>query len=89
VLFRSIVTAEGTEAYLEAKFGDRLDDAREAMTSLATAYLPAELAKEAFHLYESFRPAVPEGRKGWGARGVLDLTKIAAMGRRWGEVECY
>ena len=79
---RAIVTAEGTEAYLEAKFGDRLDDAREVMTSLAKAYRPAELAKEAFHLYEAFRPAVPQGRKGWGAKGDLDLGTIAAIGRR-------
>lgn len=79
---KAIVTPKGTEAYLEAKFGDRLDAAREAMTSLAKAYPPAELAKEVFHLYEAFRPAIPEGRKGWGARGVLDLRKIVAMGRR-------
>jgi hypothetical protein len=79
---RTIVTPEGTEAYLEAKFGDRLDDAREAMTSLAKAYRPAELAKKGFRLYEAFRPAVPEGKKGWGAKGMLGLGKIAAMGRR-------
>jgi hypothetical protein len=79
---RAIVTAEGTEAYLEAKFGDRLESARLAMTSLAKAYRPAELAEEAFHLYEEFRPAIPEGRKGWGAKGVLDLRKIRAMARR-------
>lgn len=79
---KAIVTPEGTDAYLRAKFGNRLDDAREAMTSLAKAYRPAELAKESFHLYEAFRPAVPEGRKGWGAKGELDLRKIAAMGRQ-------
>ena len=79
---RAIVSAEGTEAYLEAKFGERLEAARLAMTTLAKAYRPAELAKEAFHLYEQFRPAIPEGRKGWGAKGVLDLGKIRAMARR-------
>ena len=79
---KAIVTAEGTEAYLEAKFGDHLDAARLAMTTLAKAYRPAELAVQAFRLYEQFRPAIPEGRKGWGAKGVLELKKIRAMARR-------
>jgi hypothetical protein len=52
------------------------------MTELARAYKPKELAVEAFGLYEQFRPDIPEGTKGWGAKGVLDLRKIRAMARR-------
>ena len=52
------------------------------MTTLADACRPRELAAEGFALYEVFRPAVPEGVKGWGAKGVLDLRKINARERR-------
>ena len=75
------MTAEGAEAYLETKFGDHLEAARAAMTMLANAYRPRELAAEAFALYEAFRPAVPEGVKGWGAKGVLDLRKIRSLAK--------
>jgi hypothetical protein len=78
---RAVVTAEGAEAYLEAKFGDDLEVARAAMTTLAHGYRPRELATEAFTLYEEFRPAVPEGVKGWGAKGVLDLRKICSLAK--------
>ena len=76
---RAIVTAESAEAYLETKFGDDLNAARASMAALARAYRPGELAAEAFGLYEAFRPAVPEGVKGWGAKGMLDLRKIRAL----------
>ena len=33
----------------------------------------------AFRLYEQFRPAIPEGEAGWGAKGVLDLETIEAL----------
>lgn len=78
----TVVTAEGAEAYLETKFGDQLDAARAAMTALAHAYRPRELAAAAFALYEEFRPAVPEGVRGWGAKGVLDLRLIRSLAKR-------
>ena len=49
---------------------------------MAKAYKPKELSIEAFGLYEQFRPDVPAGTKGWGAKGVLDLRKILAMAKR-------
>ena len=49
------------------------------MEELARSLPPGELARQAFQLYESFRPAVPEGEAGWGAAGVLDLGKITAL----------
>jgi hypothetical protein len=78
----AVISAESAEAYLESKFGDDLEAARVSMVKLAKSHRPRELAACAFHLYEKFRPSVPEGVKGWGAKGVLDLTKIAAMARR-------
>jgi hypothetical protein len=66
------------ERYLAAKFGARLDDARAAMEELASAYEPGELQRRGFRLYERFRPEVPAGESGWGAKGELDLAKVKA-----------
>jgi hypothetical protein len=52
------------------------------MTELANALTPEELAQKGFGLYEQFRPNIPEGVQGWGAKGELDLghiSKLAAM----------
>jgi hypothetical protein len=71
--------------YLEGKFGDSLGAARRAMTALAASLPPRSLAERAHALYESFRPAIPAGVAGWGARGVLDLGRVRALagtGRR-------
>lgn len=69
------------ERYLEQKFGDALTDVRAAMQALARAYPPARLDEVGFGLYEEFRPDIPEGRRGWGARGTLDLDAIRALAR--------
>ena len=66
------------EKYLAGKFGARLDDARAAMEELAAAHEPAELQRRGFRLYERFRPEVPAGESGWGAKGELDLAKVRA-----------
>ncbi len=76
-----MLTAEGAESYLETKFGDHLEAARAAMTTLAHAFRPRVLAAEAFFLYEAFRPAIPEGVKGWGAKGALDLRRIRSLAK--------
>jgi len=65
--------------YLESKFGEALDDARAAMTVLAKSLSKDELTASAFSLYESFRPGIPAGVRGWGAKGVLDLAKVRAL----------
>ncbi len=68
--------------YLESKFGDALPEVRKAMTELTNALEPDELAQRGFGFYEQFRPAIPEGVRGWGAKGELDLgriSKLAAM----------
>lgn len=70
---------ESIERYLEARFGDQLENARRAMTELAATLPKGKLEEQAFELYERFRPAIPAGKAGWGAKGVLDLTCIRAL----------
>lgn len=67
------------QRYLEQKFGENLVDARAAMQALAESMSPGELSKRAYSLYEQFRPEIPEGKRGWGAVGELDLGKIKAL----------
>jgi hypothetical protein len=67
------------ERYLEGKFADSLAPARRALSALAGSIEPAALAESAFALYESFRPAIPAGTRGWGAKGVLDLERVRAL----------
>jgi hypothetical protein len=67
--------------YLENKFGPELAEVQAAMEALANAYSPAQLATQAYHLYEKFRPDIPEGKKGWGAKGELDLDLIRSLAK--------
>jgi hypothetical protein len=70
--------------YLESKFGDHLQDVRQAMVELARSFPPKELTDRAFALYEAFRPAVPKGEKGWGVAGELDLALLSRLQRTQG-----
>jgi hypothetical protein len=67
--------------YLEQKFGQDLEDVQAALKALAKAYQPERLATLAYSLYEKFRPHVPEGQKGWGAKGELDLNYIRSLAK--------
>ena len=73
------IDPEAVERYLEQKFGGDLTDVRGAMSALAHALAPALLAKEAYSLYEQFRPSVPAGKGGWGAKGDLDLGLLRSL----------
>ena len=75
------IDAESVGSYLKKKFGDDLDEARAAMEKLAKAYTPKQLEREAYGLYEKFRPKIPEGTKGWGAKGELDLDYIISLAK--------
>ena len=75
------IHAGSVEAYLKQKFKDELEDTRAAMEKLAKAYTPKQLEKEAYGLYEKFRPKIPEGKKGWGAQGELDLDYIRSLAK--------
>ena len=63
-------------AYLARAFGDRLGEVRAAMEALASSLPPDELNRVGFRLYERFRPEVPDGAEGWGAKAVLDIGRI-------------
>jgi hypothetical protein len=63
-------------AYIARAFGSRLAEAREAMVALAARHAPQELNRIGFRLYEGFRPEVPEGVPGWGAKGMLRIERI-------------
>jgi len=75
------VQPEAVKTYLEKKFGEHLAEARAAMELLADSLTPAQLEIQAFPLYEKFRPQVPEGKKGWGAKGELDLDLIRRLAK--------
>jgi hypothetical protein len=75
-----VIEPEGVRLYLEGKFGDNLGRVRSAMQKLAKAFSPQELSLDAYTLYERFRPAIPEGVKGWGTKGDLDLRVIERLG---------
>jgi hypothetical protein len=64
------------EKYLASKFGPDLEPVRAAMEALAASVEPAELQRRGFRLYERFRPDVPTGESGWGAKGDLYLAKV-------------
>jgi hypothetical protein len=74
------INPAGVQRYLAQKFGQGLADAEAAMKALAQAYPPNQLAAQAYALYEQFRPDVPEGTRGWGASGELDLDVIRGLG---------
>ncbi len=68
--------------YLEKKFGADLAAVRKAMEALARSVKPEALEGQAFRLYEQFRPQIPEGTRGWGAAGELDLGQLQQLAKR-------
>ena len=77
-----LIQSDGVQRYLESKFGDDLDRVTKAFEQLVKAYRPKELADAAYSLYEEFRPKIPSGKKGWGAKGTLDLKLVARLATR-------
>lgn len=75
------IAPASVDRYLASKFGDDLNDVRQAMTELAQSLPAAELARQAFRMYERFRPEVKAGTAGWGAEGELDLAKLVLADR--------
>lgn len=73
------IHAESVQTYLKQRFGEDYEAARSAMEKLAEAYTPTQLKSKAYDLYEKFRPEIPEGTKGWGAKGELDLEYIRSL----------
>jgi hypothetical protein len=82
------IDPEGVERYLESKFGDALSKTRKVMTELANVLNQDELAQRGVGLYEQFRPVIPEGVVGWGAKGELDLGRISKLAAMPKEKNC-
>ncbi len=73
-------SAASVRAYLTRAFGDRLDEVRAAMDELAASLPPDGLNRIGFRFYEGFRPEVPEGVEGWGAKAELRIERIKTAG---------
>lgn len=73
------ITPESVTRYLQGKFGEDLTAVRAAMEELAQAFEPHQLETKAYSLYEKFRPEIPEGKRGWGAQGKLNLDYIRSL----------
>jgi hypothetical protein len=74
------MSAAAARLYVARAFGDRLGEVRSEMEALAASFPPEELNRVGFRLYEKFRPEVPRGAEGWGAKGVLHLDRIRSAG---------
>jgi hypothetical protein len=72
-------SAKSVASYIARAFGDRLGEARTAMETLAASLPPEEVNRVGFRLYERFRPVVPEGAQGWGAKGELRVEQIVGV----------
>lgn len=81
VLKGETIEPRSVETYVKNKFGENYEDARAAMEKLAKAYGPKDLERKAYDLYEKFRPEIPEGTKGWGAKGELDLDYLTSLAK--------
>jgi len=73
------IKPESVQKYLESKFGNSLDDVYKTMMELAKSLSYTDLTEGTYELYEKFRPSIPRGKKGWGAKGELDLESIRKM----------
>lgn len=49
------------------------------MKELAEAYPAGEIGRDAYHLYEQFRPNVAAGKQGWGRKGRLEFDRLLEL----------
>lgn len=73
------IDPDSVQRYLTSKLGDAFAEVSKAMRRLARSRKPADLADDAYSLYEQFRPQIPAGKKGWGAAGTLKLEAIRQL----------
>lgn len=66
------------EEILSKKFKGRYDDVKKVFEEALESWKgdEDELNKEAFGMYETFRPTVPAGQKGWGRAASLNFASI-------------
>ncbi len=67
------------EHYLRNKFGPALPEVEQALRELAESYPKEELPRQAYRLYEEFRPHIPSGERGWGRKGELSLEVVRSL----------
>jgi hypothetical protein len=81
VVFFGGKAQNGSEDALKWKFGYQYDGVRTVFDEGLRKWgeRKEELDKSAFGMYESFRPEVPKGQKGWGRKGILDLEKVTEV----------
>jgi len=75
------IQPESVRRYLKHKFGEELAEVESLLKDLAEAYPPKTLEARAYTLYAKFRPKIPEGKKGWGAAGELNLDLIRSLSK--------
>ncbi|CAN0266217.1 unnamed protein product [Scytosiphon promiscuus] len=76
-----LVPAKRVNTFLRKAYGDNLGPARAALGALVSA-IPkhqVESTTRTMVLYESFRPAVPKGKAGWGQSGMLRLRTVLEL----------
>jgi len=77
---------ESVEKTLRAKFGDHFERIKGEFEAVARTHAVDDLNRDdgrlAYDLYAAFRPAVPNGRAGWGAPGELDIAKVRGAAKR-------
>lgn len=72
---------QNVEKYVKTAFGEAYERVRTELTSLAERYLAmGKLVGDAYALYERFRPMVPPGKRGFGAKGLFDLSLLSRLG---------
>ncbi|KAI7223530.1 hypothetical protein KC333_g460 [Hortaea werneckii] len=72
----------GNESTLSNKFGQaQYERAKRAFQDALGSWKgrESELDREAFRMYEEFRPTVPPGQKGWGRKGQLNLENVKSV----------
>ena len=74
------ISPESVSKYLQGKFADSFEAVSAAMRELAESFEPEDLGQRAYSLYETFRPEIPQGKRGWGAKGELDLGLVRSLG---------
>jgi len=72
----------GVERYLRNKLGEHYETVQMVMEELARSFPREELARRAYGLYEIFRPSIPSGQQGWGARGEFKLDLMRSLARK-------
>jgi hypothetical protein len=83
---RFAISSMAVVTYLERAFGAAYSRVYLAMHEVAQSFDdPAELDSRAYDIYTAFRPQIPKGAIGWGAKGTLDIQRIRAQKKQNGQ----